>query len=256
MPKSDVETLTKAINTYWSQALGDKAKRYVGQFYNATRRGTKITAQVEGNHGTYTVSVQAEGQRLSAACSCYIGKGGSCHHCHALGLTFLSDPSAFREIKAKALDEVRSLPELEEYLQGTTLDALLSELKAHGTSQKAFAESIGMNPRHLSAIRSSELRNRFYNELGATKLACLWVLEHIRHDHIERDVTEEFRPGDTVVWWKRIPGGEYVYPVKATVLDITAERVKIEAEDEDQIVVRYVKPESLQHHSTSSSDKA
>ncbi len=41
-----------------------------------------------------------------------------------------------------------------------------------------FAESIKMNTRHLSAIKSSELRNRYFNELGATKLACLWVLEH------------------------------------------------------------------------------
>lgn len=182
MTKSDEKTLTRAIQTHWSDTPGDKARRYVGQFYNATRRGTKITAQVEGNHGTYTVSVQAEGQHLTSACSCYTGKGGDCHHCHALGLTFLNDPSAFQEIRPKTLNEIQSLPELEEYLQGTTLDALLRELRVKGVTQKAFAESIGMNPRHLSAIRSSELRNRYYNELGATKLACLWVLEHIKPD--------------------------------------------------------------------------
>ena len=39
-----------------------------------------------------------------------------------------------------------------------------------------------MNTRHLSAIKSSELRNRYFNELGATKLACLWVLEHCKKD--------------------------------------------------------------------------
>lgn len=36
-----------------------------------------------------------------------------------------------------------------------------------------------MNPRHLSAVRSSELRNHFYNELGAIKLAVMWVIEHV-----------------------------------------------------------------------------
>jgi uncharacterized Zn finger protein len=128
------------------------------------------------------VSVQVEGQRLSSACSCYIGKGGDCHHCHALALTFLSDPDAFQEIRPKTLNQIQSLPELEEYMQGTTLDALLRELKVKGITQKAFAASIGMNPRHLTAIKSSELRNRYYNELGATKLACLWVLEHIKPD--------------------------------------------------------------------------
>ena len=179
MSKSDAKSLAQAIQANWSVKPGDKAKRYVDQFYNTTRRGKKITAQVEGNHGTYTVSVQVEGRFLSSACSCYIGKGGGCHHCHALGLTFLNDPSAFQEIKSKTLDEVQSLPELQEYLKGTTLDALLSELRAHGITQKAFAASIGMNPRHLSAVKSSELRNRYFHELGATKLACLWVLEHI-----------------------------------------------------------------------------
>lgn len=59
------------------------------------------------------------------------------------------------------------------------LDSLLQDLKSQGISQKDFAESIGMNPRHLSSIKSSEMRNRYYNELGATKLACLWVLEHV-----------------------------------------------------------------------------
>ena len=60
-----------------------------------------------------------------------------------------------------------------------TLEDLLGQLKATGVTQKAFAEQIGMNPRHLTAIKSSELRHHYFNELGATKLACLWVLEHM-----------------------------------------------------------------------------
>ena len=54
------------------------------------------------------------------------------------------------------------------------------------------------------------------------------------------------KPGDKVIWWKRIPGGDYVYPVQATVLTLTAKRVKIEADDDGDIVVRYVPRESLQ----------
>jgi hypothetical protein len=179
MARSDGELLISAIRSHWPGPPGDKASRYVGQFFNATRRGAKISAQVEGNYGTYTVSIQVEDRGLSSACSCYIGKGGGCHHCHALAITFLNDPGAFREIQAKALSQVHSLPELKEYLQGTTLDTLLSELEAAGISQKAFAEGIGMNARHLTAVKSSELHNRYYHELGATKLACLWVLEHL-----------------------------------------------------------------------------
>ncbi len=58
---------------------------------------------------------------------------------------------------------------------------------------------------------------------------------------------KSFKAGEKVSWWKRIPGGDYVYPVSASVLAITAKRVKIETDDDGQIVIRYVPPESLQH---------
>jgi len=54
------------------------------------------------------------------------------------------------------------------------------------------------------------------------------------------------KPGDRVIWWKRIPGGDYVYPVQATVLALTAKRVKIKSDDDGDIVVRYVPRESRQ----------
>jgi transcriptional regulator with XRE-family HTH domain len=57
-------------------------------------------------------------------------------------------------------------------------ESLLGRLKEKGITQKTFAASIGMSTQHLSAVKSSELNNRFYHELGATKLACLWILEH------------------------------------------------------------------------------
>ena len=49
-----------------------------------------------------------------------------------------------------------------------------------------------------------------------------------------------FKPGDRVVWWKQ--EGGYVSPVLSTALSVTAKRVKIEAEDEDGDVIRYVLP--------------
>jgi uncharacterized Zn finger protein len=177
MPQTDIDLLKEVLQRNWPGQPDDKAKRYVGQFFNGTRRGTSITAQVEGNHGTYTVSIRADTLGVTSACSCYIGKGGYCHHCTALAVTFLNNPASFWEIKPKPLAELHELADLNEYLQGVTLDELLKELKAHGITQKAFAEAIGMNSRHLSAVKSSELRNHFYYELGATKLACLWVLE-------------------------------------------------------------------------------
>ena len=178
MSNSDVDVLKESIQNRWPHKPSSKAQRYVGEFFEPRRSGTKITAKVVGNHGTYTVSIQVDEQQLSSACSCYIGKHGFCHHCEALARTFLNDISIFKEVEQKQLEEVSSLIGLYEYLQGITLETLIVELKAAGINQKAFAEAIGMNSRHLSAIKSSEKRNRFYNELGATKLACLWILEH------------------------------------------------------------------------------
>lgn len=65
---------------------------------------------------------------------------------------------------------MRTPGDLQSYLQGVTLDPLIKDLKAQGITQKRFVESIGMNPWQLSAIKSSELRNRYFNELGAVKL--------------------------------------------------------------------------------------
>jgi hypothetical protein len=59
-------------------------------------------------------------------------------------------------------------------------------------------------------------------------------------------VSETLQPGDRVIWWKRIPGGDYVSPIQATVLALTAKRVKIEANDDGKIGIRYVPPENLQ----------
>lgn len=95
---------------------------------------------------------------------------------------FIEDNHNFKTIEAKKSSDIHDIEDVEAYLKGVTLDALLKQLTGKGITQKAFAESIGMNPRHLSAIKSSELRNRYFNELGAMKLACLWVLEHIGGD--------------------------------------------------------------------------
>ena len=143
----------------------------------------KIVARVAGNHGEYTVSIEVAAHGVTAACSCYVGQGGYCHHCAAPAQTFLDDPVSFQEVRPPERKQVGGGSplgaELQVYLAGVTLDELLAQLKAHGITQKAFAESIGMNPRHLGAIKTSELRNHFFNELGATKLACLWVIEQL-----------------------------------------------------------------------------
>jgi hypothetical protein len=55
-----------------------------------------------------------------------------------------------------------------------------------------------------------------------------------------------FQPGDAVIWLKRVLGGPYVIPMTATVIARTAKRIKIVADDDGQMVTRYVPIESLE----------
>jgi len=179
MSDVEIQQLLTAVKRQWSRVPSKKAQPYVKAFFATVRRGTTITAKVVGNHGTYTVSMQVGTQGLTSACSCYIGKHGYCHHCEALAITFLHEPGLFKVVKPTQAKDVRALTDVQAYLSSVTLEALLRQLKEKGITKKAFAEQIGMNTRHLTAIKSSELRHHYFNEPGATKLACLWVLEHL-----------------------------------------------------------------------------
>lgn len=175
----DMTTLQTAIKNRWATAAGPKVQRYVKKFWNRSRRGSKITAVVRGNHGDYTVTIDVSQDGLGSLCSCYIGKNGGCHHCAALGATFLNEPDSFAVVEEVALTAVTDLDTLQSYLNSVTLDDLVKQLRAKGITQKAFCGAVGMSTRHLAAVKSSELRNRRFHELGAMKLAVLWVLDHL-----------------------------------------------------------------------------
>jgi hypothetical protein len=148
--------LKQAIEEKWQLELrqpGSKTAQYVNEFFRRQRLAGKISARVEGNHGTYTVSVELKGNdQLTSACSCYIGKSGGCHHCLALALTFLEAPESFEAIEAVGLEKIRNLQDLEAFLKGVSLEQLLEDLKASGISQKQIAETLGMSPRQLGPI--------------------------------------------------------------------------------------------------------
>lgn len=179
MSASKSDALTAALHKNWSAEPGEKPGRYIGKFFGTTRLGDQISGKVEGNHGTYTVTIKLNDQILTSACSCYIGKHGSCHHCAALAYTFQQNPAQFSIIETKSIEDVHALSDLAAYLRGVSLAELLGQMKQRGITQKAFCDAVGMSSRHLSAVRSSEQRNHFYHELGAIKLAILWVMENL-----------------------------------------------------------------------------
>jgi hypothetical protein len=68
-----------------------------------------------------------------------------------------------------------------------------------------------------------------------------------------------FHPGDTVIWLKNA-GGDFVFPVLATVVRVTAKRVTITANDPDEkgegMVTRHVHPANLQPHEQGTAGRA
>lgn len=175
----DIEQVKKIISKElrFYSGVSEKVKRYIGRFYLRQIKNERVLAKVAGNHGEYAVSIKFDDRRVDWNCSCYIGKHG-CHHCVALAHTFLQNPESFEIINEIKRSGVKNIEQLEKYLDYVTLSELLDELKSTGISQKEFAEAVGTTSRHLSSIKSSEARNRLYKGIGATKLACLWMIEN------------------------------------------------------------------------------
>ncbi len=178
MSDQDRERLVNDLRETWRFRPHDpKVERYIGKFFDRQRIDQKIVARVQGNHGVYTVVIQVMNGHPQASCTCYIGRYGNCHHCDALARTFLAEPESFREIVPKTFDEVNSLTDLPDYLNYVTLAELMERLKAAGIRQKAFAEAIGLSANTITTLKASEARHARRYELGAVKLAALWVLE-------------------------------------------------------------------------------
>lgn len=170
------QIISKKVNVYH---VSEKVERYIGQFYDGEIKHNRILAKVVGNHGEYTVSIKIEGNYIDYNCSCYIGKDG-CHHSVALAHTFLKSPESFKIVKEVKRSNFRSVEKLRDYLDYVTLDELTEELKTHGLTQQDFARATGTSSAHLSAIKRSEARNRYFKELGAIKLACLWMIDNAK----------------------------------------------------------------------------
>lgn len=170
--------LLDKINNQYQSAPSDKTQKYINQFYGRIKKGNMIRANVEGNHGTYGVTLKLKNNYLASGCSCYIGKHGGCHHTTALAFTYKENPDSFEEQKIAKRSSVKDLRTLKTYLKDIPLEDLIDELsETKGITQAAFGRSIGMSSQHISAVKKSENRNRHFKELGAIKLACLYLLE-------------------------------------------------------------------------------
>jgi uncharacterized Zn finger protein len=160
-------------------SVSEKVSRYIGKFFDCEIKNDKIIGYVDGNHGEYTVSIQVRGQHLEEHCSCYIGKDG-CHHTLALEHTFLKHPEDFEIIKEVKRARLNSIEKIRDYLDYVTLEELTAEMNALGLTQQDLANATGTSPAHISAVKRSEARNRYFKELGAIKMACLWMIDNAK----------------------------------------------------------------------------
>lgn len=176
----DIEELKKIIDKRFSQfSTSGKSGSYIGQFFDCEIKNNKIVGYVDGNHGEYTVSLKINGEFVDHQCSCYIGKNG-CHHTVALAHTFLKNPEDFEIIKEVKRIRLNTLDKIRDYLDYVTLEDLTDEMSKLGLTQQDLGRATGTSSAHISAVKRSEARNRYFKELGVIKLACLWMIDNAK----------------------------------------------------------------------------
>lgn len=176
----DIEELKKIIAKNFNKFSTDgKTGSYIGQFFDGEIKNNKIVGYVDGNHGEYTVSLKIDGDFVDDQCSCYIGKDG-CHHTIALAHTFLQKPEDFEVIKEVKRGRLNSLEKIRDYLDYVTLEDLTDEMASLGLTQSDLARATGTSSAHISAVKRSEARNRYFKELGVIKMACLWMIDNAK----------------------------------------------------------------------------
>jgi hypothetical protein len=154
----------------------------VGTFESPEVASREIRGDVTGNYGTYTAILRRVGNGLECACSCPAADDMDCKHAAALGLTYLREPDAFKEIPTANRTEVRALADVSKFLKGTSLDALVEELRARGIAQKQAVEILGINSELFGSAKRLEKRGRRYGFLNACKLACAYLLDVVEQE--------------------------------------------------------------------------
>ena len=158
---SEISALQTAIRAQWRAAPSEKAKRYMGQFFETTRSDRRSPARCMATMAPTSCPSSPQRTACRPAVAAISAKAAFATIAKRWRTRSSESPQIFREVQPTAREAIRSLADLQAYLQGVTLETLLAELKANGITQTAFAASIGMNTRHLSAVKSSELRNHF-----------------------------------------------------------------------------------------------
>lgn len=176
----EIEELKKIIDKNFSQFSTDgKTGSYIGKFFDCEIKKNRIIGCVDGNHGEYTVSLKINGDFVDDQCSCYIGKNG-CHHTIALAHTFLRQPEDFEVIKEVKRPRIKHINKIREYLDYVTLQDLSTELDKLGFTEADIARATGTSSAHISAVRRSEARGRYFKELGIIKMAFLWMIDNAK----------------------------------------------------------------------------
>ena len=176
----DIEELKRIIDKNFSKFSTDgKTGSYIGRFFDGEIKNNKIVGYVDGNHGEYKVSLNVVGESVDDQCSCYIGKNG-CHHTIALAYTFLKNSEKFEIIKEVKRIRLNTLEKIRDYLDYVTLEDLTNQMNELGLTQADLAKATGTSSAHISAVKRSEARNRYFKELGVIKMACLWMIDNAK----------------------------------------------------------------------------
>ena len=87
---------------------------------------------------------------------------------------------ARRIIKEVKRTRLNTLEKIRDYLDYVTLEDLTNQMNELGLPQADLAKATGTSSAHISAVKRSEARNRYFKELGVIKMACLWMIDNAK----------------------------------------------------------------------------
>lgn len=185
-PNLKFRLATSELHELFDSETWDRARGYVGAFSSTQASPREIRGEVTGHHGTYTTFLRRVGDSLECACSCLAASEMNCKHSAALGLTYLRDSRSFQAMAARDRIEIRALKDVHKFLERTTLEDLVEEIRDRGITQKQVVQILGINAGLFGSAKRLEKRGRRYGFLNACKLACAYLLGIIEQGGLHR----------------------------------------------------------------------
>lgn len=183
--------ICKLLSQNWPERTPHKAVHYVDAFDDRARIGNRIEGYVQGNYGTYRVSIDVSSTSMEVSCSCPAGATwDDCKHVIALAKTFIEFPESFPLLEELSWKDIVGFEDLHLFSRTNSVESLVTKIRREGMATIELATILDMALDDLDGSASFDEEDDFgiddlpsrtllQAESRVIKIALLWVLERI-----------------------------------------------------------------------------